>query len=126
MFSLAFLVGMVAVWVATQVVVPTLLRLLATFFAPRGLRAAADAVLEAGAAALKGMERSRQWFFAGAVGRDGESVVPDGGSTSADGERVRVTGDAAAARVRVDAPAGSDESADETEEGSTKAGAARR
>ncbi len=125
-FSLAFLVGMVAVWAATQVVVPTLLRLLAAFFAPRGLRAAADAVLEAGAAALKGMERSRQWFFAGAVGRDGESVVRDDGSTSADGDRVRVTSDAGAARVRVDASAGSDESADAIEEGSTKRGAARR
>jgi hypothetical protein len=114
-FSLAFLVGMVAVWAATQVVVPGLLRLLSTFFATRGLRAAADAVLEAGAAALKGMERSRQWVFAGAVGRDGESVGPDQGSTAADGGRVRVTGDVAAARVRVDAPAGAADPADEPE-----------
>ncbi len=125
-FSLAFLVGMAAVWLATQVVVPAVLRILATFFAPRGLRAAADAVREAGAAALHGMHRSRRWVFAGAMGEAAERARADAQSATAGGTRVRVTGEVAEPRVRVDPPQGgnAEERAEEATE--TGADAARR
>jgi hypothetical protein len=114
MFSLAFLLAMLAVWISTQVVVPALLRILAVFFVPRGLRAAADAVLEAGSSALGGMERSRRWFFAGVTGREGDPVAPREGS--ADDGRVRVTGDVPDPRVRVDAPTARVEAAEEDDD----------
>jgi Protein kinase domain len=65
LLSLLFAAGMVAVALATQVVVPALLRLLSGFFATRGLTAAANAVREAGDDAISGMERSRRWFRVG-------------------------------------------------------------
>ena len=120
--SFAFLVAMLAVWIATQVVVPALLRILATFFATRGLRAAADAVLEAGASALKGMERSRQWFFARAAAGQG-APAPGEGLAIPGQERVRVGG----SRVRVDAAESeSVEDGVEAEEKSARVGAATR
>jgi hypothetical protein len=61
--ALLFTVGMVAVALATQVVVPTLLRFLATFFASRALNTAAEAVRESGQAAVDGINRSRRWFL---------------------------------------------------------------
>jgi hypothetical protein len=123
MFSVAFLLAMVAVWISTQVVVPALLRILAMFFAPRGLRAAADAVLEAGSSALGGMERSRRWFFAGATGSEGRSVAPREGSPDR-AAGVRVTAEAPDPRVRVDAPTASVEGADEDQDpGATGTGA---
>ena len=114
-FSLAFLVAMLAVWISTQVVVPTLLRILAMFFAPRGLRAAADAVLQAGSSALGGMERSRRWFFAGVTGREGEPVAPREGSVDGGGG-VRVTGEVPDPRVRVDASKARVEGAEEDDD----------
>ena len=71
LLSIFFAVGMVAVAIATQVVVPGILRLLSIFFATRGLTAAADAVREAGEDAMAGMARSRQWIRAG-LEPDGE------------------------------------------------------
>ena len=65
LLSILFAAGMVAVALATQVVVPGILRLLSLFFATRGLTAAADAVREAGEDAIAGMGRSRQWFRSG-------------------------------------------------------------
>ena len=90
LFSLVFAVGMVGVAIATQVVVPGLLRLLSLFFATRGLTAAANAVREAGEEAMHGMARSRQWFH-------GADMGP---SPAAGADRVRV---ATAPTVRVDA-----------------------
>jgi len=56
-------VGAVAVTLATQVVVPVVLRFLAVFFAREPLTRAADAVREAGDEALENIQRSQQWFM---------------------------------------------------------------
>jgi len=63
LFAVAFTVGAVAVTLATQVVVPVVLRLLAVFFAREPLTRAADAVREAGDEALENIQRSQQWFM---------------------------------------------------------------
>lgn len=123
-FSLAFMIAMLAVWTATQIVVPVVLRTLALFFATRGLRAAADAVLTAGTSALRGMEQSREWFFAGVGGQRPEPLVQNEGSGDASETRVRVTGEAGGPRVRVDGSGQGREDDDETRP-STGAGAAR-
>ena len=71
--SIVFALGMVAVAIATQVVVPALLRFLAIFFATRGLTAAANAVREAGEDAMSGIDRSRRWFRGAAIPSDAPS-----------------------------------------------------
>ncbi len=92
LLSLLFAVGMVAVALSTQVVVPAILRLLSVFFATRGLRAAADAVREAGEDAIAGMARSRQWIRSdlepttSQASADRVRVAPEG----EEGEKVRV------------------------------------
>jgi hypothetical protein len=101
LLSLVFAVGMVAVAIATQVVVPGLLRLLSLFFATRGLTAAANSVREAGEDAMSGIDRSRQWVR-------GARAAP---SEAASDDRVRVV-DAAVPTVRVDT---GDPGADEIE-----------
>jgi tRNA A-37 threonylcarbamoyl transferase component Bud32 len=63
LFVAVFTVGAVGVTLATQVVVPTLLRLLSVFFARDGLTRAADAVRDAGQEALENIQRSQQWFM---------------------------------------------------------------
>jgi hypothetical protein len=108
--ALVFTVGMVAVAIATQVVVPTLLRFLSLFFASRGLRAAATAVHDAGENAMIGMDQSRRWFMGGAAR---EPVVDDE-------ERVRVAG----GRIRVDAAP--DEADEDEDDVATKADEAKR
>ena len=65
--SLLFAVGMVAVALATQVIVPTVLRFLSLFFASRGLKTAANAVREAGDDAMSGIRP-----FASVVPRRGD------------------------------------------------------
>jgi hypothetical protein len=90
LFSILFALGMVAVAIATQVVVPALLRFLSLFFATRGLTAAADAVREAGEDAMAGINRSRRWFRGAAIESD-----------AAADERVRVAADPEA-NVRVE------------------------
>jgi tRNA A-37 threonylcarbamoyl transferase component Bud32 len=87
--SILFAAGMVAVAIATQVVVPGILRLLSVFFATRGLTAAAEAVREAGEDALAGMARSRGWIRSG---------VEPTGSTRHD-DRVRVAEDPEKVRI---------------------------
>ncbi len=113
LFSLFFALGMVVVALATQVVVPGLLRLLSLFFATRGLTSAARAVRDAGEDAMSGMDRSRQWF------RGVSGVAPIEAEPE---ERVRVTD--TESRVRVDArPEGSEDVPDEA---TTEAHDARR
>jgi tRNA A-37 threonylcarbamoyl transferase component Bud32 len=90
LLSILFALGMVAVVIATQVVVPALLRFLSLFFATRGLTAAADAVREAGEDAMAGIDRSRRWFRGAAIESD---AAPD--------DRVRVAADPEA-NVRVE------------------------
>jgi hypothetical protein len=63
LFALLFTVGIIAVAVATEVVVPVVLRLLSLFFARRPLVAAAEAVRRAGESAVEEMSRSRRWFL---------------------------------------------------------------
>jgi hypothetical protein len=61
-FTLAFSVGLVLVSAIMRVALPILLRVLAVFFARRSLTAAADAVQEAGGAAVRAMTQSRRWM----------------------------------------------------------------
>ncbi len=61
-FTLVFAVGLVVVSVVTQVAVPLLLRILSIFFARRPLVAAADAVQQAGGAAVRSISQSRRWM----------------------------------------------------------------
>ena len=60
-FGIVIAAGMLAVAVATQVVVPIVLTLLSIFFARQSLRTAVGNVREAGRTALGSLERSRQW-----------------------------------------------------------------
>jgi hypothetical protein len=77
MFAVLFTFGIIAVSVATQVVVPLVLRLLSLFFARRALTTAASEVRRAGDVAVEGMAASRRWFL-------GEFVpVPAGDSQAA-------------------------------------------
>jgi hypothetical protein len=59
---MGLLIAILAVSLATQVVVPTLLRLLSLFFARRALWEAANAVRDAGTMAIEGMAQSRRWM----------------------------------------------------------------
>jgi hypothetical protein len=124
-FSLAFLIAMIAVSMATRVVVPIVLRVLSLFFARNGLRAAASAVSEAGEVALRGMDRSRHWFFAQAWGGADTRGVLEG--ARAPEERVRVTSDADSPKIRVE-PSGreTEEEDDEASEAGSGSGSARR
>jgi membrane protein implicated in regulation of membrane protease activity len=83
--SLVFLVAMLAVSIATQVVVPILLTVLSIFFARRALRSAVDTVRDAGHRAVDAMDRVRR----GGVGEGPEEDA-----------RLRVE-DEAAPRARV-------------------------
>jgi hypothetical protein len=77
MFALFFTFGIIAVSVATQIVVPLVLRLLSLFFARRALVTAAAEVRRAGDVAVEGMAASRRWFL-------GQFVpTPAGGSQEA-------------------------------------------
>jgi hypothetical protein len=128
LFSLVFAVGMVAVAIATQVVVPGLLQLLSLFFARRGLTAAANAVRQAGEEAMSGMDRSREWFRgaggpAETAGGDGEwSRGAPAPTEAARDERIRVAG--ADAKVRVEGGAAG--TTDDDEEAAAEADKATR
>jgi serine/threonine protein kinase len=61
-FRIGLLVAIVAVSLATQVVVPTILRLLSVLLARRALWEAANAVRDAGSTAIDGMARSSSWM----------------------------------------------------------------
>jgi hypothetical protein len=69
--TMVFSVGLVGVAVATQVVVPVLLRVLSVLLARRALSEAADAVQEAGGAAVRAIVQSRRWMR-------GDPPVPPG------------------------------------------------
>jgi hypothetical protein len=101
LLSILLALGMVAVAIATQVVVPALLRFLSLFFATRGLTAAADAVREAGEDAMAGINRSRRWFRGAAIESD---------------DRVRVAADSQAnVRIEPEPEAGEADEEDATE-----------
>jgi hypothetical protein len=68
LFALLFTVAIVAVAMATEIVVPVVLRLLSLFFARRPLMEAAAAVRKAGETAVEEMSRSRHWFLDGDAG----------------------------------------------------------
>ena len=80
LFGLAFAVGIVAVTLTTQLVVPLVLTLLSLFVARGALRRASSRVRDAGRSALDNMERSRQWM---------NGDLPPSGGLAEDG-RVRV------------------------------------
>jgi hypothetical protein len=60
-FALVFAVGMLAVAIATQLVVPLVLRVLSIFFAREELTEAASNVRRAGKVALESMSQYRRW-----------------------------------------------------------------
>jgi hypothetical protein len=100
-FTLAFALGIVWVSIATQVVVPLVLRLLSLFVARRALVAAADSVRDAGARALDAMSGSRRWMRredAGVGAEPWAEGVPD------PRVRVGVGADVAQARIADDEP----------------------
>ncbi|MGO9834228.1 MAG: serine/threonine protein kinase [Polyangiaceae bacterium] len=107
-FTLVFALGIVWVSIATQIVVPLLLRMLSLFFARSALVSAADAVRDAGARAVDGMSRSRRWMR-----RENER---EAGSEeeSTPAPRTRVGMDDEAGQVRV---AEGEDDADEAQEG---------
>jgi tRNA A-37 threonylcarbamoyl transferase component Bud32 len=116
LFAVAFTAGAVAVTLATQVVVPVVLRFLAVFFAREPLSRAADAVREAGDEALENIQRSQRWFMRQVREQGSEGGAPPIGAeptASAPPDvaaHVRV-GEPEPPRTRVPAPG--DESADD-------------
>lgn len=106
-FALLFTLGIVAVSIATQIVVPLILRVLSLFVARRPLAAAADATRHAGEVSVAGMRAARRWAVGGVAARG-----PDQSPQS----RVRV--DAGATRPvdeeaeQAEAEAGSEDSAE--------------
>jgi hypothetical protein len=79
LLTLVFTVGIVAVLIATQVVVPLVLRIVSLFVARRALLEAADSVRLAGSAAVGDMQRSRKWFLGNVlqVSAEGPREPPD-------------------------------------------------
>jgi tRNA A-37 threonylcarbamoyl transferase component Bud32 len=63
LFAIVFAVGALAVTLATQVLVPVVLRFLGVFFARQALARAAEAVREAGHEAVEDIQRSQRWFM---------------------------------------------------------------
>lgn len=102
LLMIPFLVAMIAVSIATQVVVPIVLTVLSLFVARRALGGAVEAVRHAGHRAVDAMERAR-------------SVVR--GEPHDGGARVRFEGEEkdAPPRVRVDGEPSHDEEADDEE-----------
>ena len=103
--TLVFLVGMLAVSIATQVVIPIVLTLLSLFFARRALRSAIDRVRDAGHRAVDAMEL----------------VVRRGGAGEAPAEaHLRVAEEPAPPRARVDDPVDADVDEGERSQGDAK------
>jgi hypothetical protein len=97
--ALMFVVSIVLVSFATQVVVPLVLLALSTVFG-RPMRDAAETVREAGRTAVDGLHRSRSWLRDGMHGQT--SDAPDGAEDGrAPPRRVEPEPHAAADRVRV-------------------------
>ena len=107
-FTIAFTLGIVWVSIATQVVVPVLLRILSLFFARRALVSAADAVRDAGTRAVEGMSRSRRWMRR-------EDEREEGRDESKSDPRTRVEADREERQVRI-AEDEEDAAADEAED----------
>jgi hypothetical protein len=85
-FNLAFAIGILWIALATQFVVPVVLRILSVFVARRPLLAAADAVRDAGTHTIEGITRSRLWMT-----RWEDQADHDAGGARGDQEgRVRV------------------------------------
>jgi len=81
LLGLAFAVGIVAVTVTTQLVVPLVLTILSIFVARGALRRASSTVRDTGRSVLDNMERSRRWL-------NGDPRPPSGDET--DEPHVRV------------------------------------
>ncbi len=116
--ALVFTIGMLAVLIATQVVVPTLLQFLSIFVARRSLLAAATTVREAGQTAAHEIDRSRRWFAGdGGDERRGQSEDrPSGPPRSAEGATLRAAGGEQGVRARVEIPLDDDAEGSEVDE----------
>lgn len=104
--ALVFAIGMLAVLIATQVVVPTLLQFLSIFVARRSLLAAATTVREAGQTAAHEIDRSRRWFAGGGGDEthDPSEDRPSGLPRSVEGAPWRGAGGEPGGRARVEIP----------------------
>ncbi|MGH7269638.1 MAG: serine/threonine protein kinase [Polyangiaceae bacterium] len=114
--AFGFAVGIVAVSLTMQVVVPGVLLFLSTFFARRELAAAAQTVREAGHGAVRAMDRSRRWFLNGAGGGEGRNDPGESprhvgrgnererAPSIVEASPVRLDDGAPGARVRIDSP----------------------
>jgi hypothetical protein len=126
-FWLFFTFGIVAVAIATQIIVPLALQLLALLFARRGLTEAAGAVRRAGVRATENMARSRRWAVGGRPADEAneteDAVRPQGAAAEPPG-RARVVDDAASPKVRVGNP--EDEVAEDAEPRNIEANDAKR
>jgi hypothetical protein len=104
LFRLMLVVGMIAVAVATRVIVPLVLLFLSLFVARRSLVRAAGAVRRGGQVALRTMSAASRKWVAGGAGPESASAwwtADAGGEGGEVSERVRVDG-ATETRARVD------------------------
>jgi hypothetical protein len=116
--TLLFTIGIVAVSLALQVIVPAILGVLSLFFARPALRNAASVVRRAGDVAIDGMRTSRRWFLA----RDPQETARRSQAT-----RVRIDGSAPVRVANEDAARDADEeSGKDAEEHTDDGDAARR
>jgi len=88
--ALLFLIGIMAVWFATQLIVPIVLGMLSLFFARDGLSRAAVRVQGAGRSAIRAIDRSRRWILD--PGATPSSAGRESGERSEDAH-VRVPGE---------------------------------
>ena len=109
--TIVFLVAMLAVSAATQVVIPFVLTVLSLFVARRALGLAVDSVRDAGHRAVDAMDRARR----GARAELDEAV-----------DRLRVEHDVEPSRVRVDEAGGAELDAEDRDEDVDVARRARR
>jgi hypothetical protein len=97
-FAILWTVGIVAVSMATQVMVPLVLSVLSLFFARRALSNAADAVRRAGHMAMDRMNTSRRWMIGAGVlaeaisERRGDSPRPPATTAAPPPEETRSAG----------------------------------
>jgi hypothetical protein len=114
LLAILWTAGMVAVGLATQVVVPMVLLVLAGVLRADGLRTAAKAVKEAGHEAVGAIDRSRRWFLEGDPSRGQQDT----------GARVRV--EPTGTRVRVEGTADTEAEPLEDDGADVEAGRGRR
>jgi hypothetical protein len=111
-FWLIFTVGIFAVTLATQVVVPAILRIISVLFRSPGPAESARAVRDAGANAIENMRRSRRWAASTNRAPAAAPLEDTAGEREGPGQ-VRIAHESAESRARVARAPGDDEVDDE-------------